>query len=92
MPDVWPEPEKFDALRFTDEATRPRHKFAFVPYGGAAHMCIGLHFVNTQAKCFAFHLLTSSEVSVAPNYRPDWKLWPIPEPRDGLQVRLTPLH
>jgi hypothetical protein len=39
-----------------------------------------------QAKCFAYHLLTSLNVSAAPNYRPDRKLWPIPQPRDRLQV------
>jgi cytochrome P450 len=50
MPDVWPEPETFNPLRFTDEATRARHKYAFVPYGGGAHMCIGLHFAYMQAK------------------------------------------
>jgi len=92
MPEVWPEPDKFNPLRFTDEATRARHKYAFVPYGGGAHMCLGLHFAYMQAKCFAYHLLTTSEVSTAPNYRPDWKLWPIPQPRDGLQVKLTPLR
>ena len=79
MPDVWPEPEKFDPLRFTDEAMRARHKYAFVPYGGGAHMCLGLHFAYMQAKCFAYHLLTTSDVSASPNYRPDWKYWPIPQ-------------
>jgi cytochrome P450 len=57
---------------------------------GGAHMCIGLHFAYMQAKCFAYHLLTTLDVSAAPNYRPDWKLWPIPQPRDGLQLKLTP--
>jgi cytochrome P450 len=92
MPNVWPEPEKFDPLRFTDEATRTRHKHAFVPYGGGAHMCLGLHFAYMQAKCFAYHLLTTSHVSAEGKYRPDWKYWPIPRPRDGLPVRLTPLQ
>ncbi len=92
MPDVWPEPQKFDPLRFTEEAMRARHKYAFVPYGGGAHMCLGLHFAYMQAKCFAYHLLTTSDVSASSNYRPDWKYWPIPQPRDGLQVKLTPLQ
>ena len=73
MPELWPEPDKFDPLRFTDEASRGRHKFAFVPFGGGAHMCLGMHFANMQAKCFAFHLLSTTEVSVAPGYRPDWR-------------------
>ncbi|HKN27177.1 MAG TPA: cytochrome P450 [Roseiarcus sp.] len=91
MPEVWPEPQKFDPLRFTDEASRGRHKFAFTPFGGGAHMCLGLHFAYMQAKCFAYHFLSTTKVSVAPGYKPDWKLWPIPRPRDGLRVRLTPL-
>ena len=57
MPDIWPDPETFDPLRFTDEAQRNRHRFAWVPYGGGAHMCLGLHFAYMQAKCFARHFL-----------------------------------
>jgi cytochrome P450 len=91
MPELWPEPEKFDPYRFSEEASRARHKFAFVPFGGGAHMCLGLHFAYMQAKCFAYHFLSTTNVSVAPGYKPDWKFWPIPQPRDGLRVRLTPL-
>ena len=92
MPDIWPQPEKFGPLRFAEEAIRARHKYAFVPYGGGAHMCLGMHFSYMQAKCFAYHLLTTSVVSAAPHYKPAWKYWPIPQPRDGLQIRLTPLR
>lgn len=91
MPDVWVDPEVFDPMRFSNEASRNRHKFAFVPFGGGAHMCLGLNFAYMQAKCFAHRLLSTAQVTVAPGYIPDWKLWPIPQPKDGLRVRIEPL-
>jgi cytochrome P450 len=91
MPDIWPEPEKFDPMRFTDEAQRNRHRFAWVPFGGGAHMCLGLHFAYMQAKCFARHFLQNLEVSMEPGYTPEWAMWPIPKPRDGLRVTLKAL-
>ena len=30
-------------------------------------------------------------VEVAEGYTPDWQAWPIPQPRDGLQIVLKPL-
>lgn len=91
MPEHWPAPETFDPLRFTDQNSRDRHKYAFVPYGGGAHMCLGLHFAYMQAKCFAYHLLGAAEASIAPGYAASWQFWPIPKPRDGLRLSLRPL-
>ena len=91
MPNIWPEPESFDPLRFTDEAQRNRHRFAWVPFGGGAHMCLGLHFAYMQAKCFARHFLQNLSVAMEPGYTPDWQMWPIPKPRDGLRVMLKPV-
>jgi cytochrome P450 len=91
MPDIWPEPLVFDPMRFSEEASRGRHKYAWVPYGGGAHMCLGLHFAYMQAKCFVYHLLTRAKVGVSEDYTPNWQVWPIPKPRDGLPVRLTRL-
>jgi cytochrome P450 len=91
MPEIWPEPLVFDPMRFTEEASRGRHKFAWIPFGGGAHMCLGLHFAYMQAKCFVYHLLTSAKVSLPEGYTPNWQMWPIPKPRDRLPVRLTPV-
>ena len=88
MPEIWPEPDRFDPLRFTDEAQRARHRFAWVPFGGGAHMCLGLHFAYMQAKCFARHFLQNLSVSLEPGYTPQWQMWPIPKPKDGLHVTL----
>ncbi|WP_375413648.1 cytochrome P450 [uncultured Bradyrhizobium sp.] len=89
MPEHWPDPERFDPMRFTDEAQRARHRFAWVPFGGGAHMCLGLHFAYMQAKCFARHFLQNLSVSLEPGYVQQWQMWPIPKPKDGLRVMLT---
>jgi cytochrome P450 len=91
MPQIWPDPGTFDPMRFTEEAQRNRHRFAWVPFGGGAHMCLGLHFAYMQAKCFARHFLQNLSVSLAPGYKPEWQMWPIPKPRDGLRVTVTPV-
>src|SRR2546423_875776 len=91
MPEIWPDPERFDPTRFTDEAQRNRHRFAWVPFGGGAHMCLGLHFAYMQAKTFARHFLQNLEVSLEPGYKADWQMWPIPKPRDGLKVTIKPV-
>jgi cytochrome P450 len=88
MAEIWPEPQRFDPLRFTDEAQRARHRFAWVPFGGGAHMCIGLHFAYMQAKCFTRHFLQNLNVALPPDYRPAWQMWPIPKPKDGLRVMI----
>jgi cytochrome P450 len=90
MPEIWPDPDRFDPMRFTEEAQRGRHRFAWVPFGGGAHMCLGLHFAYMQAKCFARHFVQNLTVSFEPGYQPDWQIWPIPKPRDGLRVILKP--
>jgi cytochrome P450 len=91
MLEIWPDPDRFDPMRFTDEAQRGRHRFAWVPFGGGAHMCLGLHFAYMQAKCFARHFLQNLSVSLEPGYTPNWQMWPIPKPRDGLRVTLSPV-
>ncbi len=85
-PVLWPEPDRFDPLRFTPAAVAARHKYAWIPYGGGAHMCLGLHFAVMQTKVLAHHILTRYSIETAPGYAPAWQAWPIPKPRDGLQV------
>ena len=48
MPEIWPEPEKFDPMRFTDEAQRARHRFAWVPFGGGRRRCPGAAFAHME--------------------------------------------
>ncbi|MEQ1498717.1 MAG: cytochrome P450 [Novosphingobium sp.] len=91
MEEYWPEPARFDPLRFSPEAVAARHKYAWVPFGGGAHMCLGLHFAYMQIKILMAQILTRYRIEIAPGYDPQWQPWPIPKPKDGLTVRFTPL-
>ncbi len=91
MAEYWPEPDKFDPMRFTPEAVRGRHKYAWVPFGGGAHMCLGLHFAYMQVKIFLHHALSQGRFTVADGYKPEWQMWPIPKPKDGLPVTFARL-
>lgn len=88
LPDVWPDPERFDPLRFTAENSKGRHKYAWVPFGGGGHMCLGLHFAYMQVKSFFFHLLAENRIVHADSYRGEFSMFPIPKPKDGLPLRI----
>jgi cytochrome P450 len=88
MAEYWPEPEKFDPMRFEPEAVKARHKYAWVPFGGGAHMCLGLHFAYMQMKILMWHLLKDGSISLPEGSGKDWQAWPIPQPKDGLPVVL----
>lgn len=82
----WDDPFAFDPMRFTPDKVKTRHKYAWVPFGGGAHMCLGLHFAYMQVKILLAQFLPRYRVSL--EQEPDWQPWPIPKPKDGLKVRL----
>jgi cytochrome P450 len=91
MPEYWDNPEAFDPMRFTPEKVAARHKYAWVPFGGGAHMCLGLHFAYMQTKLLVHHVLTQNRMALTggPDYTPQWQQFPIPQPKDGLPVTLV---
>lgn len=91
MEEYWPDPATFDPMRFAPETARLRHKYAWVPFGGGAHMCLGLHFAYMQVKIFLHHVLTQYRIDIDAGYEPKWATLPIPRPKDGLKLRFTPI-
>jgi cytochrome P450 len=93
MPELWSNPHAFEPDRFSDQrAEDRRHKFAWVPFGGGAHMCIGLHFAYMQTKVFMYRLLMNYRFHLDEGYKADFQIMPIPKPKDGLPIHLRPLE
>ena len=85
----WDDPQTFDPMRHTPGKVRERHKYAWVPFGGGAHMCLGLHFAYMQVKILMAQLLQRYRIEAEDGYAPAWQEWPIPQPKDGLKVELV---
>lgn len=89
MEELWPEPEKFDPERFSEERREDKvHPYAWVPFGGGAHKCIGLHFAEMQVKAILHQVLLKYRWSVPAGYEMPVDLTSLPVPGDGLPVKL----
>ena len=92
MPEYWKEPARFDPLRFqAPRAEHTAHSHVFYPFGGGPHICIGMHFARIQVKTVLSELLGRYQLSGLAAAPSRFVAVPIPHPRDGLPVRLTPL-
>jgi cytochrome P450 len=91
-PELWSSPRTFDPDRFSDNRAEDlRHRFAWSPFGGGAHKCIGMHFAVMQVRAFVYQFLGKFEVKLQPGYQPRWAAIPIPKPKDGLPLILSRL-
>lgn len=86
----WENPYDFDPMRFTPDASKGRHKYAWIPYGGGVHMCLGLHFAVMQAKTILAHLLPRFDIALDCDEKVDFQIMPLIKPTNGLPVRMTP--
>lgn len=92
LPEHWSNPEMFDPERFS--AARAEHKrdsFQWLPFGGGAHKCVGLHFAEMQTKIFLFQLLRQFSVALEPGHVPKIRAVPLEMPKNGLRIALNPL-
>ena len=90
LPEIWEQPERYDPLRFSPERSHGRHRFAFIPFGGGAHGCLGANFAYLQIRALLRSLLDRHELVPARTSPPRWYHWPNCRPRGILRIGLRP--
>jgi cytochrome P450 len=92
MPGIWTEPLRFDPERFAEPRREDKkHRFAWVPFGGGAHKCIGMYFGTQEVKTLMHHLLRTYRWTTPAGYEVPWDLVSLPMPADGLPLHLEPI-
>jgi cytochrome P450 len=93
LPELWTDPLKFDPDRFTEPRNEhKRHRYAYSPFGGGAHKCIGMVFGQLEIKTILHRLLRRYQLELPrPGYKPSWDYGGMPIPKDGMPIVLRPL-
>ena len=65
-------PDKFDPDRFAEPRNEhKKHRYAFTPFGGGAHKCIGMVFGQLEVKTIMHRLLRRYRLELPrPGYEP----------------------
>jgi cytochrome P450 len=94
LPELWTDPDKFDPDRFAEpRSEHKKHRYAFAPFGGGAHKCIGMMFGQLEVKTVMHRLLRRYRLELPhPGYRPHYDYAGMPIPMDGMPIVLRPLH
>ena len=92
LPEYWSRPETFDPERFSPQRREDRsHRFAWAPFGGGVHKCLGMAFSDIEVRTLLAHILVRFRWSVPPDYVPPMSNVSLPYPKDGLPVSLRSL-
>jgi cytochrome P450 len=94
LPELWTDPDTFDPGRFAEpRSEHKRHRYAFAPFGGGAHKCIGMVFGQLEIKTIMHRVLQNYRLELNhPGYVPKYDFAGMPVPIDGMPIVLRPLR
>jgi cytochrome P450 len=71
LPHVFADPERFDPGRFLPPREEDRRQpYAYVPFGAASRICIGINFAHVELKSLMVHVLRNYELDPLPGQQP----------------------
>jgi cytochrome P450 len=88
LPEYWPDPERFDPLRFSPEMSAPRPRFAYLPFGGGPRQCIGNNFALVEAQLIFATLVPHFRLRAVPERPVQVEPTATLRPKDGLWMKV----
>ncbi|GID91084.1 cytochrome P450 [Amorphoplanes digitatis] len=91
LPELWPEPHRFDPERFSAARAEDRvHRLAWAPFGAGQHKCVGMRFGLLKVKTTLDAMLRRFDWTLPPSYEAPWRFTSLPAPADGLPLVMRP--
>jgi cytochrome P450 len=87
-PKYWENPEQFDPLRFSEERSKNRPEYAFLPFGGGPRRCVGMRMAMVQMELMLATMLQGFVFRPVPGIPFELKPMLNLRPRNGIWMTL----
>ncbi|MGB0385992.1 MAG: cytochrome P450, partial [Ardenticatenaceae bacterium] len=88
-PDFWRNSEGFQPSRFTQDASKIRHRYAYLPFGGGPRLCIGNNFSLMEGPLMMAMILQQYKLVLMPGSNVQMKP-SVMRPLNGMPMLVTP--
>ena len=90
LPELYPEPQRFDIDRFLPERREHAQPGAYAPFGFGPHSCLGQGAAHAQMALINATVLHRAEIALdPPGYRMKLDSIPVPTPDRSFRIRVT---
>ncbi|MBM9577498.1 cytochrome P450 [Leptospira sp. 201903070] len=88
-PRFWKEPEKFWPERFSEENSKDRPKYAYIPFGGGPRICIGNVFAMTEGILILSMIARKYDLRPVPGHKVELEPLVTLRPKHGMWMDLV---
>ena len=90
LPELYPDPQRFDIDRFLPERREHSQPGAYAPFGFGPHSCLGQASAQLQMALISATVLHRAEIALdPPGYQLKMDSIPVPTPSRSFKIRLT---
>jgi cytochrome P450 len=87
---LWQNPNAFDPDRFAPNLAKTYSRYAFMPFGGGARICIGASFAMIEATAILAVLIRACRFHAVPGHKPKPVARVTLRPQGGMPLLVTP--
>jgi cytochrome P450 len=90
-PEYWENPEVFNPDRFSEENSKNRPTYAYLPFGGGPRLCIGNNFALMEMQLVVALIARDFDIQlISPNQIVEQDPMVTLRPKNGLRLRIVP--
>lgn len=90
-PNVWPEPDKYDPLRFEPSNAKNRDPYAYLAFSAGSRNCIGQNFAINELRVVVASIVNRYQLSVVKDHAVEMLPLVVMRAKHDLKLRLEPL-
>jgi len=85
--EYWEKPTEFYPEHFLPEAVKARPKYAYFPFGGGQHLCIGEHFAMIEIQLAIIHFLKKFKIKITAEHPIEMEMLITLKPKKKINVQ-----